>query len=75
MWQNDILEDLSCCLNLTLYTTGTDVCAALEECLVGQHKLNLKHCEWISSDGATNMTGMISGVTKRFLDAADNNAV
>ena len=43
-----MLEDLLCCLDLTSYTTGADVFAALEECLVEQHKLNLKNCKWIT---------------------------
>uniref|UniRef100_A0A0L8GPP0 DUF4371 domain-containing protein n=1 Tax=Octopus bimaculoides TaxID=37653 RepID=A0A0L8GPP0_OCTBM len=75
VWQNNVLEDLLHCLNLTLYTTGADVFAALEECLFGQYKLNLKNCKRITCDSAANMTGKNSCVIKRFLDAADNNAI
>ena len=70
-----MLEDLLCCLNLTSYTTGADVFAALEECLVGRYNLNLKNCKGIKSDGAANMTGKNRGVTKRFFEAANKNAV
>ena len=70
-----MLEDLLCGPNLTSYTTGADVLAALEECLVGQHIQNSKNCKGITSDVAANMTRKNSDVIKRYFDAADNSTV
>ena len=49
VWQNDMSEDLLCCQNFTLCTTDADVYVALQKCIVGRHKLNLKNCKGIAS--------------------------
>ena len=76
VWQNDMLEDLLCCLTVTSYTTGAEVFAAFEECNVGQRKFFWgQSSNGITSDEAANTIGKNSDVITRFLHAADNNAV
>nr|XP_008016818.2 protein FAM200A [Chlorocebus sabaeus]XP_008016820.2 protein FAM200A [Chlorocebus sabaeus]XP_037846472.1 protein FAM200A [Chlorocebus sabaeus]XP_037846473.1 protein FAM200A [Chlorocebus sabaeus] len=75
VWQDDFVEDLLCCLNLNSHITGLDLFTELENCIVGQYKLNWKHCKGISSDGAANMTGKHSRLTEKLLEATHNNAL
>ncbi|XP_045397321.1 protein FAM200A [Lemur catta] len=75
VWQDDFVEDLLCCLNLSSHITGLDLFNELEKCIVGQYKLDWKNCKGISSDGAANMTGKHSRVIEKLLEATHNNAL
>ncbi|KAB0347962.1 hypothetical protein FD754_012819 [Muntiacus muntjak] len=68
VWQDDFIEDLLCCLNLS---------SQVEMCIVGQYKykLNWRNCKGISSDGAANMTGNHSRLLEKLLETTHNNAV
>ena len=75
VWQDDFIEDLLCCLNLSAQVTGLDVFTELEKCVVGQYKLNWRNCKGISSDGAANMTGKHSRLLEKLLEATHNNTL
>lgn len=75
VWQDDFIEDLLCCLNLSSQVTGLDVFTELEKCVVGQYKLNWRNCKGISSDGAANMAGKHSRLLEKLLEATRNNAL
>lgn len=73
-WQGDFVEDFLCCLNLTSHRSGLDIFTELEKCIVGQYKLNWKHCKGITSDGTANITGKHSRVIKKLLEVTNNSA-
>lgn len=74
VWQDDFIEDLLCCFNLSSQRTGFDLFTELEKCIVSQYKLNWRNWKGISSDGAATMTGKHSIVIEKLLEATHNNA-
>ncbi|KAL2087312.1 hypothetical protein ACEWY4_018371 [Coilia grayii] len=68
-WENDFMEDLLCCLNIPIGTTGEDIFRVLNDYMV-KSGLDWGNCAGVTSDGAANMTGRKSGVVARIKEAA-----
>ncbi|CAB4070332.1 Protein FAM200B,Protein FAM200A [Lepeophtheirus salmonis] len=75
VWQDDFIEDLPCFGILPTTTTVTHIFRALDQCIVGQYKLNWDNSKRITSEAAGNMTGRNSGVVKRISEATGNDDV
>ncbi|XP_076592490.1 LOW QUALITY PROTEIN: protein FAM200A-like [Chaetodon auriga] len=68
-WENDFMEDLLCCLNIPMGTTGEDIFRVLNDYMI-KSGLDWGNCAGVTSDGAANMTGRKSGVVARIKEAA-----
>lgn len=66
--QDEVQEDLLCCLSLPSTTTGTELFQVLNEYVAG--RLEWKFCVGVCTEGAAAMTGRLSGFTARVKEVA-----